>query len=134
MTYTGSCLCGMVTYKITAPLRDTVSCHCSRCRRTFSAQASAMAFIEPGSFQWTAGTDNLTRYTNKQGYGVQFCASCGSTLATIHKDTVIQISLGCLDQNPDLAIDRHIFVGSKARWEELPNGATCFDGPKPITD
>jgi hypothetical protein len=32
------------------------------------------------------------------------------------------VTLGCVDGNPDVAIQRHIFVGSKASWETIPEG------------
>ena len=42
---TGECFCGKVKYQIDGRLRDARSCHCSRCRKAFSAQASAYALV-----------------------------------------------------------------------------------------
>jgi hypothetical protein len=41
MTLTVGCFCGHVRYQISAPLRRTRSCHCSRCRKAFSGAGSA---------------------------------------------------------------------------------------------
>ena len=45
MTIKGSCFCGSISYKVEGKLRDARSCHCSECRKAFSAQASAYALI-----------------------------------------------------------------------------------------
>jgi len=47
MTLYGECFCGAVKYKIEGKLRDARSCHCSRCRKAFNAQASACALVNP---------------------------------------------------------------------------------------
>ena len=74
MTITGECFCGKVTYRINGKLRNARSCHCSRCRKAFSAQASAYAEVSPGTFDWVSGEDLLTTYESHDGYGLQFCS------------------------------------------------------------
>ncbi len=131
MAITGSCFCGEVTYQIDGKLRDARSCHCSRCRKAFSAQASAYAEVEPGTFQWLSGSESLTSYVSQQGFGLQFCSQCGSTLCGTFDEQVHGVTLGCLNGNPEVEIGMHIFVGSKAAWEILPEGVTQFDeGPQ----
>ena len=123
---TGECFCGSVRYQVDGKLRDAKSCHCSRCRKAFNAQASAAAFVEPSDFKWLSGEELLTSYVGVHGYGLQFCKTCGSTLCTIYKDEVLQVSLGCVNGQPDIEIGQHIFVGSKANWEVIPEGVTQF--------
>ena len=41
MKNTGECFCGDVRYEYEGELLDARSCHCSRCRKVFGAQASA---------------------------------------------------------------------------------------------
>ena len=131
MTISGECFCGDIKYQIERPLRDARSCHCSRCRKAFSSQASAYALIEPGHFKWVAGEHLLTSYIGKQGFGLQFCSKCGSTLCGIHNDEVHGITLGCLNEDPDIEIGRHIFVGSKASWEAIPHGVPQYEEGEP---
>lgn len=128
---TGECFCGSVKYQVNGKLRDGKSCHCSRCRKAFSAQASAMAFVEPNEFKWLSGEELLTSYVGVHGYGLQFCKTCGSTLSTIYKEDVIQVSLGCVNGEPDIEISQHIFVGSKANWEVIPEGVPQFEERPP---
>lgn len=130
MTITGECFCGGVTYKIDGPLRDARSCHCSRCRKAFSAQASAYAEVDPGTFQWLSGQDLLTSYEGQEGFGLRFCSRCGSTLCGTYKGALHGVTLGCVNGDPHVEIGMHIFVGSKATWEIIPDGVRRYEeGP-----
>ncbi len=131
MPVTGECFCGAIKYQVNGKLRNARSCHCSRCRKAFNAQASAVAFVEPSEFTWLTGKALLSSYSNEQGYGLQFCKVCGSTLCTIYKDEVLQVSLGCINGDPDIEISQHIFVGSKANWELIPEGIKQFEKKPP---
>jgi len=130
MPITGECFCGEVKYQITGKLRDARSCHCSRCRKAFNAQASASAFVEPSEFSWLSGENLLASYTGKQGFGLQFCKVCGSTVCTICNGDVYQVTLGCVNGDPEIEVGMHIYVGSKAKWEIIPEGVVKFEeGP-----
>ena len=122
MTITGECFCGEVRYQVTGGLRDARSCHCSRCRKAFSSQASAYALVNPDEFNWVAGKELLTSYTGQHGFGLQFCSKCGSTLCGIFKGTIHGVTLGCVNGDPKIELGRHIYVGSKASWEAIPDG------------
>ncbi|HNP62415.1 MAG TPA: GFA family protein [Woeseiaceae bacterium] len=128
MSVSGECFCGAVRYKVDGELRDARSCHCSRCRKAFSAQASAYAEVNADEFEWLAGEELLTTYQSGRGFGLQFCSKCGSTLCGIYQGSVHGITLGCADGNPGVEIERHIYVGSKAAWEVIPDGVTAFYG------
>jgi hypothetical protein len=130
MTITGECFCGAITYKISGNLKDARSCHCSRCRKAFSSQASAYALANPDEFAWLTGEDLLSSYIGKHGFGLQFCSVCGSTLCGTFENTVHGVTLGCVNGDPDIEIGQHIFVGSKAAWEVIPDGVKIFnEGP-----
>ncbi|MFK7988459.1 MAG: GFA family protein [Sandaracinaceae bacterium] len=122
MPITGQCFCGAVTYRVEARLTSARSCHCSRCRRAFGGAASAYALVEPGSFAWVEGEELLTSYVGKHGAGKQFCRRCGSMLTGVFKGEVHGVALGCVDGDPGVTIENHLFVGSKAAWDVLPEG------------
>lgn len=132
MTLTGGCFCGRVRYSISAPLRDARSCHCSRCRKAFSGAGSAYAEVEPGTFSWVEGQGELTRYASSPGWGLCFCRTCGTTLCGMYRGAVHGVTLGSVDGDPGVAIEMHIFVGSKAPWDHIGGDAPQFDeGPTP---
>ena len=128
---TGECFCGAVKYRIEGKLHDARSCHCSRCRKAFSSQASAYALLDSDDFTWLSGQSLLTTYSGEHGFGLQFCSKCGSTLCGVFKGQVHGITLGCLNEDPNLEIGRHIYVDSKASWELMPEGVTQFKAGVP---
>ena len=128
----GECFCGEITYIVSGRLRDARSCHCSRCRKAFSSQASAYASVNPDEFKWVTGAALLTSYVGEHGFGLQFCSKCGSTLCGIFEGAIHGVTLGCLNGDPEIEIGQHIFVGSKASWEVIPDGVTTFTAGPPV--
>ena len=126
-TITGECFCGTIQFEINAPLAPGQSCHCSRCRKAFSGAGSAMAGVPEGAWRWTAGEENLTLYVGKHGWGIGFCKTCGSTICGVFEGEVKGVQLGMLDGEPEAVIARHIFVGSKAAWDEIGGDAPQHD-------
>lgn len=126
MPVTGECFCGSVKYKIDGALKDARSCHCSRCRKAFSSQASAYALVDPGDFEWSQGEELLTSYETQPGFGLRFCSKCGSTLCGTRNGEIHGVTLGCLNGNPGVEIGYHIHVGSKASWEVIPEGVKAY--------
>ena len=129
---TGECFCGEIKYEVNGTLRDARSCHCSRCRKAFSSQASAYALVEPQEFKWLSGETLLTSYIGSHGFGLQFCSKCGSTLCGIYNDTVHGVTLGCVNGDPNIELEKHIFVGSKASWESIPEGVPQYQEGAPL--
>lgn len=131
MAITGECFCGDIKYQYEGTLQDARSCHCSRCRKAFSSQASAYALIDSDKFNWLSGKDLLTSYVGKHGFGLQFCRQCGSTLCGVYQGAVLGVTLGCVNGDPNVEIGRHIYVGSKASWEVMPDGVVQYDEAPP---
>ena len=126
MNLTGECFCGSVSYEVRGKVFDARSCHCSRCRKAFSSQASSYALVESDQFSWTRGRELLTTYSSGLGFGLQFCSKCGSTLCGVYNNQVHGITLGCLNEDPEIEIGRHIFVDSKASWEVIPDSVVQY--------
>ncbi len=131
MQISGECFCGEVKYRIDGKLHDARSCHCSRCRKAFNAQASVYALVNPPEFTWVSGNYLLTTYVSDYDFGLQFCSKCGSTLCGIYKGEVHGVTLGCVVGDPQIEIGKHIFVGSKAQWEIIPDGVLQYDEDAP---
>lgn len=131
MAITGECFCGGVKYQVKGQLRDARSCHCSRCRKAFSSQASAYALVNSAEFNWLTGEDLLTSYVSSTGFGLQFCKKCGSTLCGTFDGIIHGITLGCVNGDPGVELGMHIHVGSKAKWESIPAGVPQFQDDPP---
>ena len=130
MSITGECFCGGVRYEVRGALKDARSCHCSRCRKVFGGAASAYAEVEVGEFLWLAGQDQTTVYESAPGWGLCFCRECGSTLCGVHNGEVHGVALGSINGDPGVTLQRHIFVGSKAPWDQIGGDTPQYDeGP-----
>ena len=119
--YKGSCLCGDIRFEITGEIKNIVYCHCSKCRK---AQGSAFATngnLEEKNFKIISGKGNLTEYESDQGQYKYFCKKCGSPIISknnSHPGTV-RVRLGTIETEIKEKPEAHIFVSSKANWEEI---------------
>ena len=101
------------------------------CRKAFSAQASAYAQVEPEEFLWLSGEKLLTSYESNNDAGLLFCSICGSTLCGTFDGKVHGVTLGCVEGEPEIELGMHIFVGSKASWEIIPEGVPQYESWPP---
>ena len=126
MLIKGSCFCGLITYAVSAPLKNARSCHCSRCRKIFGGPSSAYAEVQNGSFAWITGRTNVKRYDVDANWGLVFCDSCGSALAGMLNDEIHGITLGTVNGDPGIEVTMHIHVASKAPWDHIGGAAPQF--------
>ena len=124
---TGACFCGAISYRIDGGLQKARSCHCSRCRRAFGSAASAYAELAPDStLTWESGNDQLSVLETSPGWGFGFCSGCGSLLCGLHDGDVHGVTLGCVDGDPGVEIEMHLFVESKAPWDHIGGDAPQY--------
>ena len=83
--------------------------------------------MEADQFSWITGEDMLRGYASeKTGEGLLFCSNCGSTLCGTMNGHVNGVTLGCVDGDPEVSIEMHIFVEEKATWEIMPENVQCY--------
>ena len=122
----GSCLCGGITYEISAPLTDVINCHCSMCRKAHGAAFRTRASVRTADFTFLSGEELLTYYESSPGEWRSFCSVCGANMITKFAQIpdVYGFALGTLDTDPEIRIERHVFTRYKAPWyditDELP--------------
>ena len=114
----GSCLCGGITYEISAPLTDVINCHCSMCRKAHGAVFRTRASVRTTDFTFLSGEDLLTYYESSPGERRSFCSVCGANMITKFSQfpDVYGFALGTLDTDPEIRIERHVFTRYKAPW------------------
>jgi len=131
--YNGSCLCGAIKFTISDKIKNIVYCHCSLCRK---AQGSAFATngnVEMKNFNFLSGQDNLTTYQSSENQTKLFCKTCGSPIMS--KNTLapdmVRVRLGTIESDINEHPDAHIFVASKANWEEISDNLSQYDEYNP---
>jgi hypothetical protein len=124
----GGCFCGSVRYELDGKLQNARACHCSRCRKAFSGASSAYAELAPSSsIKWLSGKSMLTTYETGESWSMGFCSKCGSTLCGLYSEQVHGLTLGCIDGDPGVDIEMHIFVASKAPWDHIGGHAVRYE-------
>lgn len=132
-SYTGSCLCGAIQYKVNKMMPKMGHCHCRMCRKFHGAAFSTFGEAKKADFHWVKGKKFLKSYQAENGTIRQFCKNCGSSLifqashTSDEENETVEFSLGTLDDNIELKLkpDAHIFAGCKANWVEI-----CDDLPQ----
>jgi len=69
------CLCKRVVYEITAPARFAGYCHCANCREFSGADNYPLIAVDPKSFRYTKGSDNITSHSMSAPTAVREYAS-----------------------------------------------------------
>jgi hypothetical protein len=118
--YTGSCLCGAITYRVTKFEPLIGHCHCRMCQKFHGAAFSTFAEVKLVNLCWISGETMLKSYTAANHSTRQFCNCCGSSLtfSSRHncKAGTIEIAIATLDDSSGLIPDAHIYTRSKVPW------------------
>ena len=124
----GSCLCRAVRYEIAGAVHDVHHCHCSMCRKAHGTAFSTFARITADDFRLVDGEEQVRRYRSSPPIERTFCATCGARL-TVRFDGMpdaVWVSVGTMDDDPAVRAGAHVFVGSKAAWEDITDGLPQF--------
>jgi hypothetical protein len=125
----GSCLCGAVTYEINGEIGEGYFCHCKRCRKASGSAYASNARISPDQFKVLTGLESLKSYYHQaSGLTRKFCAECGSPIVSERSEpAMMAVRLGTLDTPLNKRpIIGHIFVASKAEWDEITDNLPQF--------
>lgn len=128
--YKGGCLCGGIRYEITNEITNIVCCHCSECRKAQGSAFATNGVVDEKSFHIVSGQSLLTKYEPSSGYTKLFCSMCGSPIisTSTKKPGVVRVRIGTIDTDIKEKPITHIFVGSKANWEEICGTKPQFEG------
>lgn len=131
----GSCTCGAVAFEVEGEPLFMQSCHCTRCRRARGAAHGTNIFYRASRFRWMRGEALVADYQLPEAkyYGTSFCSQCGGALPRVAQNRDIAvIPAGCLDTDPPMRPQRHIFTSYKAPWFQITDALPTFpEGPPP---
>lgn len=129
LKYSGSCVCGGVTYGFDAEPRATVACHCSKCREATGSAFGVWTLVPKGAFHFTTGSEHVAEFVSSDHARRLFCRRCGTTLGnlTTRRPTFMHLAAGTLDRAPALRIALHCYTASKAPWFEISDALPQHD-------
>ncbi|MEA3278734.1 MAG: GFA family protein [Pseudomonadota bacterium] len=131
--YKGGCLCGAVRFEISGGIRNIIYCHCSQCRKAQGSASATNGIVAASDFEIVSGADNLTGYESTPGQTKYFCKTCGSPIMSKNKalPDQVRIRLGTIESDILERPQAHIFVSSKANWEEITGALPKYDAYEP---
>ncbi len=117
----GECNCGAVAFEIDADLSSVFVCHCSICRRSTGSNGIAVVVIDNDAFRWTRGEEQVATWKKPNAdWQTWFCRICGSRLPGANDESRMFVPAGLISDGGDaLRVLHHIWVGSKAGWDEI---------------
>ena len=130
----GSCLCGAVAFRIEGEPILARSCHCGRCRKARGAAHGTNMLVPVDGVRFTRGEGELASYKIPEAkfYTQVFCRVCGSKQPRTDTGRGFAIvPMGALDDDPGIRPSDHIWVGSKAPWDEIHDDLPRFDEAPP---
>ena len=113
----GGCLCGAVRYRVFAPFKDVMHCHCTMCRTwgggpLLSLRLAADAEIE--------GEEHVARYASSEWAERGFCRNCGTHLFFFYRPKrSYSFTAGLFDGADGFAFVEEIFVDEKPAYYDF---------------
>ncbi|HEX5418873.1 MAG TPA: GFA family protein [Gammaproteobacteria bacterium] len=123
----GRCLCGGVRYEVEGDFERFYLCHCEHCRKDTGSAHAANLFTSTAELKWLSGADKVKQFKlPSTRHCKSFCSICGSALPSVQMDgALLVVPAGSLDSKVSMRPNAHIFVASRADWdnglEDVPN-------------
>lgn len=125
----GSCLCGTVSFHINGDFDSFYLCHCRHCQKDTGSAHAANLFSHSAKLVWQSGADAVASFTlSGTRHNRSFCKLCGSALPNTQIAGLLVVPVGCLDTEISMVPTAHIFLSSKAVWEERLEKVPKFEG------
>ena len=130
MTLEGGCYCGAVRYQAEGRPQLKAQCHCRECQYITGGGPNMFLLMPPDGYRFTKGAPKeFTRSDIENPVTRQFCADCGTHLATRRPGLpFVIIKAGTLDDPglfgmPQMAI----FTIDKQAFHQIPEGLPAFE-------
>ena len=117
----GECNCTAIGFEISAELEDVFVCHCSICRRATGSNGIAVVVVDKSDFRWLRGKEHVTSWKKPDAdWEIWFCRNCGSPVPGLNDEPRMFVPAALItDGGSSLKVKHHIWVDSKAAWDEI---------------
>ena len=125
----GSCFCGDVSFEVKLDKVEAYHCHCSICRKVTGSKFNTAFTTSADNFKWTSKTEGIKVFQKGgQGFRNFFCSNCGCTVPNRYQEVNFWVPAGLIDDMDYIEVTKHIFVESKADWDEITDDLPQFSG------
>jgi hypothetical protein len=116
----GKCLCGAVEFSISTSNAGLYQCHCSLCQKQSGSVSNTSLVVTQADFQWLRGQEQISTYQRPSGFRSDFCRNCGCPVPNqLRGKPFYWVPAGLLETDTGLKIIAHLYVESKAPWDEI---------------
>ncbi|MDE1939400.1 MAG: GFA family protein [Alphaproteobacteria bacterium] len=130
-TYSGSCFCGAVTYRLECAPMFVHCCHCKDCQCQTGTAFALNAIMEADRITLLSGKPEVVTMRTDSGrpHDIYRCPACKTAVWSDYgrRKVMLFVRVGTLEDPGALPPDVHIFTRSKLPWVVLPEGAKAFD-------
>lgn len=128
-SYLGSCLCQKIQYKVEGHFDHFYLCHCSYCRKDTGSAHAANLFSTTATLTWISGEDRIQTFNlSPTRHAKSFCLQCGSAVPNYQMNgKLLVVPAGSLDSDISLKPEAHLFISSKASWDDSLEAIKKFD-------
>ena len=127
--YSGSCLCGEVCFEVKGDFECFYLCHCEYCRKDTGSAHGANLFSSTAKLSWVSGQDKVRLFNlPSTRHSRCFCSICGSALPNMQMNgELLVVPAGSLNSDIPIRPTAHIFVSSKAGWDDALETVTTVE-------
>lgn len=132
----GGCHCGALRYELLAPPLSIQHCHCENCRKISGEFTSTGAVVRRRDLRILSAR-GLGRYRTSPSFERQFCTTC-SCCVFAYEDSESELMYfapatldGGVHPGHPPGTESHIYVRSKAEWEEIGDSLTQYETASP---
>ena len=130
MSFSGKCLCGSVSYKVSVDPSFVLNCHCEDCRRSTGAVFGTNVFVAEDKVQ-IIGKVSSYSHTADSGNTMtkRFCPNCGTLLFgnSSGRQNSVSIRAGTIDQFDLIEPQMNVFVAKKIKSTPINDSLPCSD-------
>jgi hypothetical protein len=132
--HAGRCLCGSVTFEVTADPLMSGHCHCRDCQKSSGAGHLSMIAFPADAVKVEGRT---VRYESKSDSGAivtrEFCPTCGSRLfaASSGMPGMKTITAVAFDDPSVFKPMMTVYAKRRQAWDDLAQGIPAFDAMPP---
>ena len=119
----GSCACGKVRFRVTAPFVTAGYCHCTRCQRRAGTPWTMNGIVPDEGFELLEGAGALRTWRPPDGLSKSFCEVCGGHVFSGDPGTggIVGVRFGALHGDPGIQPRWRQWMSAAPDWAPIPD-------------